>query len=294
MSGGILPVHWIGARGRRRALPARAGHVDRRRRRRQRARPATRPTSALNNDSNRFKAVRVKIEVLGLGLPDLRVGIGGLYDRDRAGVDGRAPRPARPADRRVHRERATPRTAGSQLTLIAEAYGIFHRADVETFITSDAFVVRGYRLGRLTPVRPGRADRPPTAASIRSTPRCRACRRRRRRSTRPRSWSARGSTPACGARSSSSTAPCGSTRRDDRTTAHAELVVRDLTGARAWTKMSGMDTRNHFVRLAARPVGLPRDSDWSQRRRGGPRRRPTARCWSRCSTCRSIRRCAGG
>lgn len=28
--------------------------------------------------------------------------------------------------------------------------------------------------------------------------------------------------------------------------------------------MPGMDARNHFVRLAARPVGLPRDSDWSR------------------------------
>ena len=148
VSGGILPVHWIGLEGGV-SVPAGpgvvtvGGGVGN-------GRGHDEADIRLNNDSNRFKAVRVKIEVLGLGLPDLRVGVGGLYDR--IAPEPAAVRPALP-DERIDEYIGNAYAAyrGDALTLIAEAYGIFHRADGDTFITSDAFVVAGYRFGRLTP-----------------------------------------------------------------------------------------------------------------------------------------------
>ena len=41
-------------------------------------------------------------------------------------------------------------------------------------------------------------------------------------------------------------------------------------------------TTNRQLRLAARPVGLPKRSDWSFTEEPVARARRTARCWSRC------------
>lgn len=148
VSGGILPIHWIGLEGGV-TVPAGpgvmtvGGGVGN-------GRGHDESDIRLSNDSNRFKAVRVKVEVLGLGLPDLRVGVGGLYDR--IAPASAEVRPALP-DQRIDEYIANAYAAyrGVELTLIAEAYGIFHRTDEDSFLTSDAFIVAGYRFGRLTP-----------------------------------------------------------------------------------------------------------------------------------------------
>ena len=146
-SGGILPIHWIGVEGGV-MLPTGpgtltvGGGVGN-------GRGHDEGDIRLNNDSNRFKAVRVKVEYLGL-LPDLRVGVGGLYDR--IAPEDAAVRPALP-DERIDEYIGNAYSAyrGAELTLIAEAYGIWHRANGDTFTTTDGFVVAGYRFGRVTP-----------------------------------------------------------------------------------------------------------------------------------------------
>jgi hypothetical protein len=146
--GGILPIHWIGVEGGVRipigssALNLGAGVGN--------GRGHDEQSIPLRKDTNDFKAIKVKMEVLGLGLPDLRVGVGGMY-----GGIAAEPMEVRPAlpDQRIDEYIANVYTAyrGSQLTLIAEAYSIWHRAEEETFQTFDAFAVVGYRIGRVTP-----------------------------------------------------------------------------------------------------------------------------------------------
>jgi hypothetical protein len=147
-SGGILPIHWIGLEGGARATIGSgaltiAGGVGNGRGRDEQSIP-------LRRDTNNFKSVKVKIEYLGLGWPDLRVGVGGLYDP--IAPESMDVRPALP-DARIDETIANAYAAyrGGELTLIAEAYSIWHRAEVATFNTTDAFVVIGYRFGRLTP-----------------------------------------------------------------------------------------------------------------------------------------------
>jgi hypothetical protein len=146
-SGGILPIHWIGVEGGV-MLPVApgtltvAGGVGN-------GRGFNETDLRLNNDSNDFKAVHLKVEYLGLGLPDLRVGVGGLFDRIEDDAMNRPVLPGEDIDEIIANAYAAYR--GVQLTLITEAYSIFHRADGETFTTIDAFVVAGYRFGRLTP-----------------------------------------------------------------------------------------------------------------------------------------------
>jgi len=147
-SGGILPIHWIGVEGGVRmptssgALTV-AGGVGN-------GRGPDEASITLRRDTNNFKAVKLKVEYLGVGLPDLRVGVGGLYDP--IAPEPMEVRPALP-DARLDEYIANAYAAyrGVQLTLIAEGYSIWHRAAVETFHTTDAFVVMGYRFGRLTP-----------------------------------------------------------------------------------------------------------------------------------------------
>jgi hypothetical protein len=148
--GGILPIHWIGieggiiVRGGNDAALTVAGGIGNGRGTEERDIP-------LSGDSNDFKALKLKIEYLGLfGLPDLRVGVGGLLDR--IAPEPEDVRPALPdteIDEYIGNAYAAYR--GAQLTLIAEAYAIWHRFDDERSTTTDAFAVLGYRFGRLTP-----------------------------------------------------------------------------------------------------------------------------------------------
>lgn len=145
--GGILPIHWIGLEGGfmvplSPGLLTIAGGVGN-------GRGMVESDVPLRTDRNDFKAVRLKIEYLGL-LPDLRVGVGGLYDRIAA--EPATIRPALP-DEEIDEMIANVYAAyrGVQLTLIAEAYAIRHDTGADTFTTTDAFVVAGYRIGRVTP-----------------------------------------------------------------------------------------------------------------------------------------------
>jgi hypothetical protein len=146
--GGILPIHWIGLEGGfmvpvSPGLLTIAGGVGN-------GRGEVEGDIPLRTDSNDFKAVRLKLEYLGLGLPDLRVGVGGLYDRIAA--EPATVRPELP-DEEIDEIIANVYAAyrGVQLTLIAEAYAIRHSAGDRDFTTTDAFVVAGYRIGRVTP-----------------------------------------------------------------------------------------------------------------------------------------------
>jgi hypothetical protein len=146
--GGILPIHWVGVEGGVHLPidPAKvtvSGGVGN-------GRGNQEGNINLVNDTNDFKAVKLKVEAQGLGLDELRVGVGGLYDRIAA-----APEEVRPAlpgeeiDEMIGNAYAAFR--GVQVTLITEAYAIWHRGDDDTFTTTDAFVVAGYRIGRITP-----------------------------------------------------------------------------------------------------------------------------------------------
>jgi hypothetical protein len=147
-SGGILPIHWVGLEsgvvlsGDSGALTVAGGIGN--------GRGRDETAIALRRDSNDFKALKLKIEYLGLGLPDLRVGVGGLFDRIAA-----EPADVRPAlpDGEIDEYIGNVYTAyrGVRLTLVAEAYGIWHRTAMATSTTTDAFAVLGYRFGRLTP-----------------------------------------------------------------------------------------------------------------------------------------------
>jgi len=149
-SGGILPIHWIGVEGGvvfprdgdRGALTIGGGVGN--------GRGHDETAIPLRRDSNNFKAIKLKVEYLGLGLPDLRIGIGGLYDP--IAPESMEVRPALP-DARIDEFIGNAYAAyrGVQLTLIAEAYSIWHRTTDQTFTTFDAFVVAGYRIGRVTP-----------------------------------------------------------------------------------------------------------------------------------------------
>jgi hypothetical protein len=148
-SGGLLPIHWVGLEGGvifplagTSSLTV-AGGVGN-------GRGGDEAEITIHRDRNNFKALKLKLEVLGLGWPDLRVGVAGLMDR--IAPEPEDVRPALP-DMEIDEYIANAYAAyrGAQLTLIAEAYSIWHRSDLDTTSTTDAFVVLGYRVGRLTP-----------------------------------------------------------------------------------------------------------------------------------------------
>jgi hypothetical protein len=145
VNGGILPIHWIGVEGGiviAGALTL-AGGVGN-------GRGQTEEDIRISNDTNQFKALKAKVEYRGLGWRDLRVGIGGLYDRIAAEpMNVRPALPGKHIDELIGNVYAAYR--GLELTLIAEAYSIWHRASGDTFTTMDEFVVVGYRIGRITP-----------------------------------------------------------------------------------------------------------------------------------------------
>ncbi len=146
--GGILPIHWVGVEGgvtlpvEPGAITVSAGVGN--------GRGSEEGSLNLASDNNDFKAIRLKVEAQGLGLEDLRVGVGGLYDRIAAeSMEVRPALPGEEIDEIIGNAYFAYR--GVQLTLITEGYAIMHRGDDDTFTTTDAFVVAGYRIGRITP-----------------------------------------------------------------------------------------------------------------------------------------------
>jgi hypothetical protein len=147
-SGGLLPIHWIGLEAgimlpiEPGLLIVSAGVGN--------GRGDAETTIQLRGDTNDFKALKLRVEYQGLGLPDLRVGAAGLYDHIAAkDIMVRPALPDEEIDEYIGNVFAAYR--GAQTTIIAEGYGIFHHGGDHTFSTTDAFVVAGYRIGRVTP-----------------------------------------------------------------------------------------------------------------------------------------------
>jgi hypothetical protein len=147
--GGILPIHWIGleggvvlpvADGKRLTVAGGIGN----------GRGHEERDIRLTTDSNDFKSLKLKVELHGLGWPELRIGGGGIYDRIAPASE--AIRPALP-DQEIDEVIGNLYLAhrGARLTIIAESFAIWHLADAERFTTADTYVVAGYRFGRVTP-----------------------------------------------------------------------------------------------------------------------------------------------
>jgi hypothetical protein len=146
-SGGLLPIHWVGVEGgvvfptaSAGALTV-AGGVGN-------GRGGDEAEITIHRDRNNFKALKLKVEYLGLGLPDLRVGVSGVYDRIAPWME-RTLVPTEQIDEMIGNAFVAYR--GVNLTLIAEGFSIWHKTDEDTFTTMDAYAVAGYRFGRLTP-----------------------------------------------------------------------------------------------------------------------------------------------
>jgi len=146
---GLLPVHWIGF-GVGARLPVGTatlnlmatvgngrGHI----------------VDDVRNahDYQAMKAFHASVELVGLGLPELRVGVAGIYDRIPPFVD---PTTVPPIDRGTIGE-----TIGSAhiayvnvpLLFISEGYVVVHTANGERWTTYGGFALAGYTFGRITP-----------------------------------------------------------------------------------------------------------------------------------------------
>lgn len=146
--GGILPIHWVGlSAGARAAVGPGKLHF----------------TASVGNERGKIvddirneydysaaKAVHAKLEYVGLGLRDLRLGVTGIYGR----IPGQ-PASVRPALPDVAMDEwiggvhvAYPSVP---LLLIAEAYLVEHVAESRHFATYGGFVLLGYAIDVLTP-----------------------------------------------------------------------------------------------------------------------------------------------
>jgi hypothetical protein len=155
--GGLLPVHTVGLSG---GVSANVGSGD------------LRITLSVSNGRgnviddirNKFdyqdsKALHAQIEYIGLGLPDLRVGIAGMYDRI-------APLPAQPTPDNMATRPALPDAPideyivgahvaypGYPLLFIAEGYAVAHHIPTtgHLFLTYGGFLTIGRAFGIVTP-----------------------------------------------------------------------------------------------------------------------------------------------
>ena len=148
-SGGILPVHWIGAQiGYRAELggevvwttSAAVGN----------GRGAVVDDLQTREDSHSPKQVYAKTELKGLFFRDLRIGVAGVY-----GYISAQPASVRPAlpDVGLFEEIGNVYVAHASFpfTFISEGYAIVHRGGGGTWTTYDAFAVASYTLGIFTP-----------------------------------------------------------------------------------------------------------------------------------------------
>lgn len=101
-------------------------------------------------DYQSAKALHTQVEYIGLGLPELRVGISGMYDRI-APAD--MVRPALPPDTHIDEYILGAHVAypGYPVLLIAEAYYIAHRAANHWYRTYGGFVTFAHSFGPVTP-----------------------------------------------------------------------------------------------------------------------------------------------
>jgi hypothetical protein len=148
-SGGLLPIHTIGLSG---GFSADVGRSSK-----------LRTTVSVSNgrgniqddlrntfDYQDSKAVHGQVEYIGLGLPDLRIGVAAMYDRIAP-----APAPIRPALPGVPIDEvilnAHVAYPGYPLLVIVEGYSIEHLVPHHQYWTYGGFATLGYSVGIVTP-----------------------------------------------------------------------------------------------------------------------------------------------
>jgi hypothetical protein len=107
-------------------------------------------------DYQNGKAVHAQLEYVGLGLPELRAGVAGMYDhivgRPATSTDGSATRPARP-DTGIDEYILSAHIAypSYPLLFIAEGYYVMHHVPDHLFSTYGGFATLGRAFGVITP-----------------------------------------------------------------------------------------------------------------------------------------------
>jgi hypothetical protein len=146
--GGILPVHWVGA-GVGARLPAGSSTVN--------------LWATVGNGRGRFvddvrnahdnqdmKAFHVAAEVVGIGVPELRAGIAGIYDRIPGDPMMRSDFPSNtPIGEYIGAAHIA--YVNVPLLFIGEGYLVTHTVLGHQYSTYGGFVLAGYAFGRYTP-----------------------------------------------------------------------------------------------------------------------------------------------
>jgi hypothetical protein len=147
-SGGLLPIHTVGLSG---GFSADIGRITK-----------LRTTVSVSNgrghieddlrntfDYQDSKAVHGQVEFIGVGLPDLRIGVSSMYDQiPPAPATIRPVYPGSIDEIILNAHIAYP---GYPLLFIIEGYGISHRIPNHTFWTYGGFATLGYAFGMVTP-----------------------------------------------------------------------------------------------------------------------------------------------
>jgi len=144
--GGILPVHWVGADvGARLPLGAATlnlmasvgngrGHIV--------------DDVRSNGDYQSMKAFHGSIELVGLGVPELRIGVAGIFDRI-PGWSDRTLLPNVSIDETIGGAHIA--YVNVPLLFISEGYLVVHKASGQQWTTYGGFALVGYAFGQLTP-----------------------------------------------------------------------------------------------------------------------------------------------
>lgn len=144
-SGGLLPVHWVGAAvgwlvslGEEKSLRASVAAGN--------GRGFQEDDLQLKFDTNVAKQMYAQVEVKGLGLRDLRAGLSGVYGEISADARRVDPESLHEMIGGVHV--AYP---GAQVTFLAEAYAINHQGAQRSWQTYAAYALAGYTIRAFTP-----------------------------------------------------------------------------------------------------------------------------------------------
>jgi hypothetical protein len=145
---GLLPVHWVGVNG---GAKLKLGTTN------------LNLTASIGNGRGRIvddvgnggdiqsmKALQASAELVGLGWPELRVGVAAIYDQIPAQpVDIRPALPGRAINEFIGGAHLA--FASVPLTLIVETYMVAHRVESAQWTTFGGFGLVGYTFGRVTP-----------------------------------------------------------------------------------------------------------------------------------------------
>jgi hypothetical protein len=103
-----------------------------------------------SRDYQSLKALHAGVELVGVGLAELRIGVAAIADRIPAqDATIRPALPDRPIDELIVGGHVA--YASVPLLLIGETYGVVHRVDQRRWTTLGGFILLGYAFGRLTP-----------------------------------------------------------------------------------------------------------------------------------------------